>query len=1379
MKKVIFAISILMAFVVLQGLEFVPNEMIVKTKYPQKIMRGKFQNKELNSFLRSFDVKEIKPILKKNKNNFFVIRTSQKIDWKNLKNKNFAAIDYIQPNYLNSFYAYPNDTFYVNQQLEQVKCQEAWDVTIGSRNVNVAIIDSGIAFEHPDLQNNIYVNQGEIPDNGIDDDNNGYIDDYRGWDFVDAPEMGEIGLGDFTQQDNLPEDENWHGTHVAGIIGADSNNNLGICGINWNVSMMILRAGFRTTSASGFLQDDDAAAAIIYAADNGANVINMSWGDSNFSQIISDACQYAHDKGTILVAAAGNKPEPGIAYPARLSTTISVGAVNGNLSIAGFSSFGPHLDIVAPGVSILSTYDPSKDEIYQEMSGTSMSAPFVTGGIALYLSEYPNTSQEEIKTKLFNSARDLGDVGFDSYYGNGLLDLQQLMESDISATVEINAPASNEGLATSFDIIGTAKCDNFFSYNVMYTDEIMPTSLDWKDVATHNNYPEIYTEEVENNVLASFNINPEFSEGNYNLRLDLSDINGHHFYFYQMIVIDQTPPELEGNDISIQHRYNNELSNYYFSAKFNEPVKINLSLKDSNENVFSIQSNKLDSLQILKIPAELSEGNVDITLSAINISGLNYGPVSFENAFYCDKTSIELYSFDSQTLSSPKLFCPKLFDFDDNGKSELLTMQFDGSPINTVQSYELINNNLSLIHTFNEKYWPKDIGSLDGEKNNIFGINLDQGFIYMSVGDNPYPEIPIYQLSSVYGGQFIDFDNDGKDELAVIQNSTSQRTLSIYQKQGIDLTKILEIPNTTPSLISNSFGPNIIFGDFDNDGEKDILAGDSDGDVMMYEFSNNGVLAGSLVWQYQLPVPNAYYFAKGDFNGNGIEDFAIAGFSSSMDEPENNYWYVVAFESDKNNSYVKLGETFIDGNSNKNSFSSGDVDSDDKDELILAFSPNLYVVKLDGDELKPIFKGDASNNYQITTIPKTDISDAKILVNNGSELDLVTRSNEINNVNVPSNFKLNPVDESKVYLHWDNQESSYFKIYRKYHSNVVFLDSTSQTFYYDENLTADSTYFYAVSAVDLSQNPSESNQTLWKSARPNPVPKLVSIKMSGEKSIKILFDNILSSNSALNNNFKINHGINYPQSIQIINQQKGFLLNFANVLPEFNDYTLLVKSVFGVTGVPVPDTSFAFEYNFDTTQPEIIGYELVSKKTIKVKFSEEMLNTSLENLANYELVLPSNDLNNEINSLETEANDVKITLKRNIKFSPQPYILITKNLFDLSGNKIKNNKNKCRFNLTATKDLKYVEVVPNPLKLNELSKISFINLPLNKKGKIWIYNIAGNLVYKNNISELDENNNTYTWNLCNSSKNRVGRGIYFYVIKMDKSFKKGKIALIK
>ena len=151
------------------------------------------------------------------------------------------------------------------------------NITTGSEHVLVAVVDSGINLEHPDLQANIFINHAEIPDNGIDDDGNGYIDDWIGWDFADAPELAEIALGDYLDQDNDPDDENYHGTHVAGIIGAVGNNGIGVCGVNWNVKLLAVRAGFRTTDSAGFLQDDDAAAAIIYAADMGAQVINLSW----------------------------------------------------------------------------------------------------------------------------------------------------------------------------------------------------------------------------------------------------------------------------------------------------------------------------------------------------------------------------------------------------------------------------------------------------------------------------------------------------------------------------------------------------------------------------------------------------------------------------------------------------------------------------------------------------------------------------------------------------------------------------------------------------------------------------------------------------------------------------------------------------------------------------------------------------------------------------------------------------------------------------------------------------------------------------------------------------------------------------------------------
>ncbi|MCD4797343.1 MAG: S8 family serine peptidase, partial [Candidatus Cloacimonetes bacterium] len=429
-KFIVIILSFHLALSALSEMEYVPNQLIFKTSEPKEITMNKIGLNEFDNFLEEKQLKNLKPVLNKSQNKYFVVSFNEDIDWENIKNLSFEGIDYFQPNYINTLFIVPNDPEYINQQVDLENCNipQAWNYTTGNEEIIVGVIDSGLHFDHPDLQNNIYYNANEIPDDGIDNDNNGYIDDYRGWDFVDAPELNSIAFGDYTERDNDPSDDLNHGTHVSGIIAADTNNNEGICGICWNIKLLVIRAGFKSLYG-GYLQDDDAAAGIIYAADMGADIINLSWGDVNFSQIIADACYYAYQRGTIIVASGGNISfdNTDIMYPAKLSTTLAVGAVDKNKNLAGFSCYGPQLDIVAPGNQIISTYDVIEEYLYQEQSGTSMSAPITAGSLALLLSFEPGLSFEEIRGRLISSVIDLGDHGFDDYYGYGLLDVSSLL----------------------------------------------------------------------------------------------------------------------------------------------------------------------------------------------------------------------------------------------------------------------------------------------------------------------------------------------------------------------------------------------------------------------------------------------------------------------------------------------------------------------------------------------------------------------------------------------------------------------------------------------------------------------------------------------------------------------------------------------------------------------------------------------------------------------------------------------------------------------------------------------------------------------------------------------------------------------------------------
>jgi subtilisin family serine protease len=255
--------------------------------------------------------------------------------------KNDPRVEYVEPNYIYRASGTPNDPRFSElwgmhntgqtggANDADIDAPEAWDTQTGSESTLIAIIDTGVDYNHPDLAANIWANPGEIPNNGADDDNNGYIDDIRGWNFV--------------SNNNNPMDDNLHGTHVAGTIGAIGNNGVGVAGVNWRVKIMPLK--FLGSDGSGTLAN--AISAILYAANNQARVMNNSWGGGGFSQALLDAIGYADGKGALFVAAAGNDGtdnDQSPNYPSNYDApnVIAVAAIdhNGNLAIWGSGGGG-------------------------------------------------------------------------------------------------------------------------------------------------------------------------------------------------------------------------------------------------------------------------------------------------------------------------------------------------------------------------------------------------------------------------------------------------------------------------------------------------------------------------------------------------------------------------------------------------------------------------------------------------------------------------------------------------------------------------------------------------------------------------------------------------------------------------------------------------------------------------------------------------------------------------------------------------------------------------------------------------------------------------------------------------------------------------------
>lgn len=297
-----------------------------------------------------------------------------------------GLFSYVEPNYIYHSTLQPSDTAYQNGTLwglDNIAAPAAWDVTTGSTAVTVAVIDSGVNYLHQDLAGQMWTNPGEIPNNGLDDDNDGYVDNV-------------FGINAITN-DGDPMDDNQHGSHVAGTIGASANDAGPIVGVAWNIRIMACK--FLDASGSGGL--DDAIECIEFAQLNGAHIMNNSWGGGPYVQSLFDAIQATRDAGRLFVAAAGNESnnnDSNAAYPAsyNVDNVISVAAIDINNGIANFSNYGSQsVHLGAPGVNIYSSIHTTPTA-YASLNGTSMASPHVAGAAALLWSQFQPANVAEM-----------------------------------------------------------------------------------------------------------------------------------------------------------------------------------------------------------------------------------------------------------------------------------------------------------------------------------------------------------------------------------------------------------------------------------------------------------------------------------------------------------------------------------------------------------------------------------------------------------------------------------------------------------------------------------------------------------------------------------------------------------------------------------------------------------------------------------------------------------------------------------------------------------------------------------------------------------------------------------------------------------------------
>jgi subtilase family protein/Big-like domain-containing protein/VCBS repeat protein len=425
-----------------------------------------------------------------------------------------AEVEFAEPAHIYSSKQLTNDPFLATSGswgqpyadlwgLFAINAPTAWDSSTGQGTV-VAVVDTGIDYNHPDLAANVWTNPGEIDSNFLDDDGNGFIDDVRGWNFV-------FGNNDVT-------DHNGHGTHVAGTIAAVGNNSTGIVGVAWSSHVMAVKG--LDDFGNGF--DFTLAPAIEYAAANGADVINASWGGPDTSQSIEEAIQFATGLGVVFVAAAGNNSQDAMTFfPSSSPEAITVAASDPFGNFAFFSNFGPKIDTTAPGVDILSLQAagtflaPPVIDGYVRQDGTSMAAPHVSGVAALALSQNPGYSTDQVRQIIRSSNTS---VPFDDRFGYGKLNAA----AAVAITYPLEAKITGLQFASSpiapITISGVAQGAGFASYLLEYGQGTQP--FFWT--------PFFSSSTPASGTLGALDPSNLF-DGTYTIRLTAFNINGNGF----------------------------------------------------------------------------------------------------------------------------------------------------------------------------------------------------------------------------------------------------------------------------------------------------------------------------------------------------------------------------------------------------------------------------------------------------------------------------------------------------------------------------------------------------------------------------------------------------------------------------------------------------------------------------------------------------------------------------------------------------------------------------------------------------------------------------------------------------------------------------------
>jgi len=1291
----------------------------------------------------------------------------------------------------------PNDSLWGTQWfMERIGLPEAWGITRGD-NVLVAVIDTGCDIKHKDLSPNIWINSKEdINNNGtfdawpiyeirngvsgdlndIDDDNNGWTDDIAGYDIVD---QFIPNIGDFAFPDPFIEDEQGHGTSVAGIIGAATNNTIGISGIAPTCKLLNIRA----FDATGNAEEDDIAMAIVYAAMQKSKVICMSFGDIVYSPLTADAIAFAYSMNCVLIASAGNDGNILKRYPASYSNVMAIGATTQNDNKASFSSYGSHISLSAPGIAIPTT---ARNNSYKNFQGTSASAPIVAGAAALLISQNPNRKNSDIQGILQSSAKDIGESGWDPLYGAGRVDILSAIHIKGTFSAGILSPKNDVEIAQDsnalFPIIGSTGIPLFSSWSLEYGYGELPSS--WIVLQKDSLF------RVINDTLGYL---PLYSliDTTITIKLIVKQTNNKTIEYRNRIHAVSSNNSLSLVSFHADSAWLDNRKSSVIRLFFSRACRVSLQIRQKNNNGpwsyyadddrTTIEHSLIinDSKQGLydcRILAKTTDDSV--LIDTVCIISEEYAPIK---------------GIIGKSYSLPMTFLyPKMGILDKAYNPSIVGTDYSTGTYGDTKIYSFSNSRFTCTDSIKQSWIVKGLGDSNGDGiQDILCHSLGEARLFTSEANGKSNfekilfselQIPsgISNLKEFWTAGMYDIDKDGLDDIL----GFSDTSLLVFSFKNNKYFLLAQAPNSSPRGPNGSPNsmrpPKIACADFDKDGKVEVAYGDTDGDFMVFEYENG---AFTQTFSLQTDQSGATEFTGApDIDGDGTPELLFGRYASPSINDNREYsaplWTFTILKSFGNNSFSKVHEEKIygvrAGLDYKNGTSCADIDAIPGDEIIINAFPNLYIFGQNSSKIIP--KWYYPMCYSNTTVTGDFDKNGKVDFGFGDGLKTIfAEFDNESTQDIPIGLQAISLNDSSAIISWKGN-ADYYEIYVQENPgpnqlDITLLDSTSLQSFTVSGLKNNTLYRFFIKSMYNSGN--SSNLSNGADCYIHSAIKPIAVKTNSDSELQTLqveFSGYISSNYIPSHIFSMYSDKDITINTAIPNGEKSVILTLSKPLSKDTRYSLICNSFKDFFGSPTLLDTITFITD-SSSIPEkelyITKATILNTHTISISFSETLDSSSASN-SSYYTIEPFGT----IISIVINGNSATLFLDPSKPLIPngKEYLIICTSLVSNNGKKLTQGSGRMiGFTLTGQADNAFA--YPQPWYIGKNPYIYFAGLP--PEAFIKIYSINGDI-----LATLSENdgNGGIQWNGKLNNGEELTSGVYLFSVQdMSNNIEKAPI----